>query len=371
VDDNAALDHDWWIEMSQKYGFKVTWFVITSRVSAGSSGGGINGNWGGFRRLYNLGHDLQSHTVNHSVTAENVDYEYGESIRILEEQIPGNKVLVLAYPSPGKYYTNPDIARNYFIGARGVVGTLNQADNIDYMRTNSISSFTFDTDHWASITNILRYNSSRERDFRAWQCMHFHSVGDRKNNLIQGFEYMKQHENDLWTGTFREVVLYGQERDTANVTVRQAGASQIRLSVTDRQDDRLFDYPLTVKVRLDSSWNNLYASQDSRQIDARLVTHGGARYALVNVVPDRGEAILSKQPGTPGPIDILYGDVSENGSISAYDASLAAQYAVGSITLTASQITKADVTGNGDVSATDASWVARKAVDSDVELPVE
>ncbi|MFC1631144.1 choice-of-anchor Q domain-containing protein [Candidatus Omnitrophota bacterium] len=68
---------------------------------------------------------------------------------------------------------------------------------------------------------------------------------------------------------------------------------------------------------------------------------------------------------------LLYGDVSENGSISAYDASLAAQYAVGSISLTADQITAADVTGNGDVSATDASWVARKAVDSNVEFPVE
>ncbi|MFC1631142.1 LamG-like jellyroll fold domain-containing protein [Candidatus Omnitrophota bacterium] len=75
-------------------------------------------------------------------------------------------------------------------------------------------------------------------------------------------------------------------------------------------------------------------------------------------------------PPPPDP-DILYGDVSENGDVSAYDASLAAQYAVGSITLTASQITKADVTGNGDVSATDASWIARKAVNPDVEFPVE
>jgi len=71
---------------------------------------------------------------------------------------------------------------------------------------------------------------------------------------------------------------------------------------------------------------------------------------------------------TPG---ILYGDVSENGDVSAYDASLAAQYAVGLISLSSDQITKADVTGNGDVSATDASWIARKAVDASVVFPVE
>ena len=71
------------------------------------------------------------------------------------------------------------------------------------------------------------------------------------------------------------------------------------------------------------------------------------------------------------PPSIDYGDVSENGSISAYDASLAAQYVVGSITLNSDQIEKADVTGNGAVSATDASWIARKAVDASVEFPVE
>jgi hypothetical protein len=67
----------------------------------------------------------------------------------------------------------------------------------------------------------------------------------------------------------------------------------------------------------------------------------------------------------------LYGDVSENGTISATDASLAARYAVGLIALTPTQITKADVTGNGSVSATDAAWIARKAVDATIKFPVE
>ena len=80
---------------------------------------------------------------------------------------------------------------------------------------------------------------------------------------------------------------------------------------------------------------------------------------------------IYNQQRVGGPATVLYGDVSENGALSAYDASLAAQYAVGLISLTADQITKADVTGNGSVSATDASWIARKAVDASVLFPVE
>lgn len=68
---------------------------------------------------------------------------------------------------------------------------------------------------------------------------------------------------------------------------------------------------------------------------------------------------------------VLYGDVSGDGGISAYDASLAAQYAVGLITLTADQKTKADVTGDGNVSAYDASLIAQKAVGLISKFPME
>ncbi|MFC1631146.1 dockerin type I domain-containing protein, partial [Candidatus Omnitrophota bacterium] len=59
-----------------------------------------------------------------------------------------------------------------------------------------------------------------------------------------------------------------------------------------------------------------------------------------------------------GASGFLYGDVSENGAISATDAAMAARYAVGLISLTADQITKADVSGNGSISAADAGWIA-------------
>ena len=54
-----------------------------------------------------------------------------------------------------------------------------------------------------------------------------------------------------------------------------------------------------------------------------------------------------------------------------YGASLAAQYAVGSISSTASRIIAADVSGNDSVSAADYSWISRKAADSGVTFPVE
>jgi hypothetical protein len=69
--------------------------------------------------------------------------------------------------------------------------------------------------------------------------------------------------------------------------------------------------------------------------------------------------------------NIIYGDVSGDGNVSAYDASLCAQAAVGLLTLTEDQKTKADVTGDSNVSAYDASLIAQKAVGLITKFPVE
>jgi parallel beta-helix repeat protein len=59
---------------------------------------------------------------------------------------------------------------------------------------------------------------------------------------------------------------------------------------------------------------------------------------------------------------VLLGDVSEDGSISAFDGSLILQYVVELMTLEASQIAAADVSGDGSVSAMDASYVLQYVV---------
>ena len=64
----------------------------------------------------------------------------------------------------------------------------------------------------------------------------------------------------------------------------------------------------------------------------------------------------------PPPPDTLYGDVTGNGEISSYDASLTAQYAINLISLTPDEVQRADVTGNGEISSYDASLIAQYAI---------
>jgi len=70
-------------------------------------------------------------------------------------------------------------------------------------------------------------------------------------------------------------------------------------------------------------------------------------------------------------IIVIYGDLSGEGEVSAYDAALTAQAAVGLITLTAEQTQAADVSGEGEVSAYDAALIAQRAVGLISKFPVE
>ncbi|MBL7071848.1 MAG: S8 family serine peptidase [Candidatus Omnitrophica bacterium] len=61
-------------------------------------------------------------------------------------------------------------------------------------------------------------------------------------------------------------------------------------------------------------------------------------------------------------LSMLLGDVTGNGDVSSYDASLAAQYSINLISLPPDAVQRADVTGNGDVSSYDASLIAQYAI---------
>jgi hypothetical protein len=48
--------------------------------------------------------------------------------------------------------------------------------------------------------------------------------------------------------------------------------------------DDVFNFPLTVKVRLPDGWKSVSGGT--------FIEHNGKPYALVDVVPDRGEVVL-------------------------------------------------------------------------------
>jgi len=328
IDDNNASDHEWWVAQGSNYNWKFTWFVISGRPSQYSTG--FNGIWHSdddptyegpsWNDLHNMGHDIQSHTVTHlhagepgrqerdAASVTNIETEYSISIEHIETFIPGHQCTMLAYPgnSNPSVTNDPAVAVLYYSGARTTSGHIDVVNQMEYLMTKSAGGSgvnTGDWPPWNDINWILdpdydppyttnNYPQYANR-YRGWYTVLFHGVSD-KVEATNDFIWVKDREEDIWVGTYSDVVRYGQERDSATLTVTENTATQIRFTLSDRMLDTVFTMPLTAKVRLPNDWTAVDAVQGGGAVDATVVEHDGGKYAFVQAVPDQGEVLMEK-----------------------------------------------------------------------------
>jgi len=332
VDDNVVTQHDFWLRQMNKYGWKMTWFIIVQYLQDPNFVSNFFGKWDDFRRLINEGHDVASHTMTHGHCNDpvananmscpgilknppepccNIEYEYRESQKIIRDSlkgancwtmaVSGHKTTDLEYyeSSSGrtiKYdsYTHDfNLISKYYIAARGGGARPNIPNRTCYVNTNG---GVIDTE-W--VNNIITLNPKQSAYWRGWLAPCWHYYPDT-NEIAQQLAYVKSHEDDLWVDLYFNVARYGQSRDTHKLTVHQRTDSLITFTVTDSMVDSIYNFPLTVKIRLNNNWNNNSAAyQNGKKIGLKIVEYKQQKYALVDAVPDGGivQLIISDKTG--------------------------------------------------------------------------
>ncbi|MBN1980255.1 MAG: hypothetical protein JW795_01905, partial [Chitinivibrionales bacterium] len=256
------------------------------------------GDWNDFRTLARLGHSIQSHNFSHytSETMPNdslLKVQYSLARKMIRDSIPGDSCYTIAYPDgDGK----PSIAQDYYIGARGVYGMPNQANQTWYLYANAGSLTESRIDY------ILNPETDEPWYWRGWIAPVFHY--HKGDSTIMKLDLLKSHENEIWVGLFEEIVKYGQERDTHILTpIKNNNHDSIVFSVADSMRDNIYDYPLTVKVCLGDSWtDSVLAFQNGAAVAAETFVREGITYCLVKAIPDRGNVLITRgtiPPATP------------------------------------------------------------------------
>lgn len=332
VDDNCASDLPFWRELSKKYGgLNITWNLITCNIDGVIGKGRMvsTGSWKTWQDMLNEGYHLASHSVTHNhapVPADGwpgPDWEAAESIHQIDSHLPGHRTRIYAYPGSGVHAFGvprsliasayrPALIK-YYVGARGAGrDALNQANMVDYFDIHATTGgvpFLLTTDNPKYLDQNLNnlFNADPKNPYykyyRGWANIFIHFINNGKDwdkipfnqAYARVLDFYNQNRDKLWTGFFDDITLYSQERDTAIVTTREATDSKIVFTLTSKMEPTIFDYPLTIKVRLPDAWKSCQATQKDASLPVQTITHEGASYALVKVAPDRGDVTLTQK----------------------------------------------------------------------------
>lgn len=301
IDDNNEQDVPFWKSMQQKYGYPFTWFLIT-----GAKDESLNvKNWNLFRELYQNGNAIQGHDHRNYAPeiTKNSKFLADYSNRLkstqdkINQEIGGKNCLTYAFPwGEG----NPEVAEKYFIANRGVVGLINQANQVDYSNVRSVSN-----------PHIFKNNASRDKYFlpilnktnllenenyyRGWLSVHFHSITNDEKMVDEFLSYIKEKDKKLWVSTFPNIAKYSQEYATHKIENLNISKEKISFNLKDQMQDSAFDYPLSIRIKIPNYWEKVSVSQNNNSIFQKIEFLNNEKFLLIKAVPDRGTIIIEQK----------------------------------------------------------------------------
>lgn len=330
VDDNMAQDIPFWKSLEKKYGrLNITWNLIVCGIEGPVEKGraGTYGTWKIWQELIDAGYHVASHSMCHNHDPVPSDgwpgqeWEASESQRLLNTHLKGFKVKLFCIPGAGVHEFKmlqgswEAHLKKYYAAARGGGNPINAANQIDYFNigatTANVSHIVDDKDPKNPDQKLSHLFAADPKHpyhqyYRGWANIFIHFVNQGKTfdtnpgtvAYAKALAFYNDHRADLWNGFIDDVALYGEERDTATLKTDAANDAKILFTLTSKMDPAVFDYPLTVKVRLPNAWKGAAAQQGGTAVPAQMIMHEGAPYALVKARPDRGQVTLTPAGGT-------------------------------------------------------------------------
>ncbi len=316
IDTMFKAAYPWWKEQCAKYKVTLPITVLCVPNLVGSS----FGEWPDWQKYVADGFEVASHTMTHGAGFKKdaagdwvapagwlgAEWEYSESRKQIEANIPNYRVRSMCPAGGGgKAFRDKTTAAKFYLCQRNGARMLNRPGNIDYQSINYTSGASMGANLGKGTENQDAENLFKpgEAYYRGWAVMMLHwGEQDRKSDAFHSMVkildfFQGTHAADVWPGLFGDVAQYGQERDTATLKMDEVTPERISGTLTCLMDPAHYQYPLTIKVRIDNAWKQVTATQKNAAIPATVITHEGNNYALVDVVPNRGPFTLSQKAG--------------------------------------------------------------------------
>ncbi|MFH1196954.1 MAG: polysaccharide deacetylase family protein [bacterium] len=289
-DDNTSNQLLVAIPLFDEFDYKATLFTVTN----------WSPNWNGLKQAAANGHEVASHTVTHpylnQITEEQQTTEQMDSYNAINTNIPNQSGQTFAYPYC--VIGNKEITKQYYFGARGCQGFVEQKTPTDIM---NISSIICGSEGSVKTVDNFKYYSDQAVTKNGLCVYLLHGVDNdggwssTESPVIRGhLEYLKANENKFWVETFGNIIRYIKERNSATVIETSVTENLITIMVTDTLDNAIFNYPVTIRRPLPDDWLGCDVAQNGSAVTAKFIDINSIRYVMFDAVPDAGEIQLVK-----------------------------------------------------------------------------
>jgi peptidoglycan/xylan/chitin deacetylase (PgdA/CDA1 family) len=322
---SLTFDDGYWSQVTNAVplmndrGMKGTFFLTIS---------GLDVPWDQWRQLSEQGHEIGSHTVSHpdltSLSDSELRYELSESQRVINQNIPSQSCITLAYPGTVSDSYVQAVTSEYYIAARGGFapeqgGSFNYYEDVklpNYNEAKAVNFYTVASD--SSLYDVpisdIDANLDHAIAYHAWYIPYLHNVPDGTYYLDYLATFLDHVDaRNLWMATFGEVAQYMRERIASTLSVLSSDPSAIQLALTNSLDGSIYNEPLTVRSIVPSTWVKVNIVQGGFSTVVDSTNEGIDKVVYFDAIPNNGIIFLTQSLG------ICSGDFTSDSDVDGSD----------------------------------------------------
>jgi peptidoglycan/xylan/chitin deacetylase (PgdA/CDA1 family) len=311
-----------------QFDFKGTFYIAPLFLTDSLPGIWRYGTLPMFQSISLEGHEIGSHTLNHVYLPElkiggineegTILYELYKSRQLINQKFPNQNCITFAYPFAEHSDLIDSLTSLFYESARAVDDFPNPSSLTDdqWFALNAVEIFfneprnspEDDLDELSFLQNWIDSSIANED----WGILLGHEVVpyDSLAGLIAdsswnpysnewfteltGWLWEKSNNKNVWVQTIANITRYIKERDNFNYNILTYDDTQIQLDINDDLDNDIYNYPLSVFIKVPDSWEFALMMQAGKIDTLRSFINETGKVIMANAIPDGGVISLFK-----------------------------------------------------------------------------